>query len=704
MLAGVMTKVIRDNGPGGANQTGLRIQDTLAIARSVSDNVDPDLFANACIETLDRTAPDVRWDETHSAAADAVVRGTIQMKAVAVDDVDARARVQIVGHADVDGDPFNEVALASIDTVAAGGDGPLIVTAQASDLAGNSKAIERRLVIDNTLPQLALSGAGFVEYDGVWWTASEEPVLTGTFVDDHPASVKATIGGQQIPGTLAGGTWSVPVTAGALPSGGADVTIIITDRAGNRAERTQRIRRDATPPALSFQPSIVTDEAAEAPAFAPDESPIHSHNGIPIDLAASGACPVVTKYRYLLGAVPPPHVTGTPARNPLAYQLVAADDGIGIVDGSTEYRVLRREASGSTVVLGWTSAGAGSPIGPGVRLFPIAIVSELVAGLADVEATYDVELRTRDRLSRTTSTSRCFELRLKAPPLHFTEGGEAAGHSFALNTLSLAPGAPFDQVATRLLNDDATGASLLDQRFINGTTETVYLTVKVTKPSLVTASQSFEVRNYAAITPVNFACYDADGNANPACDAAQSFPSAGYLSGVSAGAVSTPTFPVKLYELDSAGVPTTETPCLAPCSASGDVFKFAVPPRAVGGPARRFIAMTMIGRVTNLWPSDASHPALAPFSDSVVAGVRYSGRSQFASSGCWKKSSDGTRCLERIVRNQYRALKTASLIFHDETTSTYATAATAQLPPAAAAPKLTRQHNSNWSTSEGVLP
>jgi tryptophanyl-tRNA synthetase len=408
----------------------------------------------------------------------------------------------------MDGDPSNDVALASVDTTSVA-DGALTVTARAVDLAGNSRAVERRVVVDNTPPQLALSPAGFLVEGATWWTASAAPMLAGTIADANPASVKVTVGGTQVVGTLSGDTWSVTLPAGAIDLGGADVTVIAADRAGNQAAWTQRIRRDETPPELSLQPSIVHDEASEVPAFAADESPIHGHNGAPIDLAlaVSGACPTVTKYSYLLRSASPAYVTETPARNPIAYKLASGDDGVGIVEGSTQYRVLRREAGGPAVVLDWTSAGAGTPLPTGARLFDVAIASDVVAGLDTTEAVYDVELRATDRLSRTTTASRCFELRLKAPPLRFSGDGSGTGHTLALDSLSLAPGAAHDRLAARLLNDDATGASLIDQHVVNGTTETVYLTVTVTKPGSVTASQSFVVRNHTSITAVTIDCF-----------------------------------------------------------------------------------------------------------------------------------------------------------------------------------------------------
>jgi hypothetical protein len=360
------------------------------------------------------------------------------------------------------------------------------------------------------------------------------------------------------------------------------------------------------------------------------------------------------------------------------------------------------------VVLDWTSAGAGTPLPTGARLFDVAIASDVVAGLDTTEAVYDVELRATDRLSRTTTASRCFELRLKAPPLRFSGDGSGTGHTLALDSLSLAPGAAHDRLAARLLNDDATGASLIDQHVVNGTTETVYLTVTVTKPGSVTASQFFVVRNHTSITAVTIDCFIGPENEwNPACDPPAAFPpGGGYSPPAPITTTATAlTFPVKLFELDGAGAPATEIPCLAPCSAGGSVFKFAVPPRAAGGAAaRRFIVMTMIGQVSNLWPKDNNQNASPPFSDSSIHGVRYTGALQFFSSGCGKYSPGMAFCQERWQRTQYRALTDASLDFGEATVSSYATAAVAHLAPVEAALSLERNLDRDWATSEGALP
>jgi hypothetical protein len=342
-------------------------------------------------------------------------------------------------------------------------------------------------------------------------------------------------------------------------------------------------------------------------------------------------------------------------------------------------------------------------------LFGVAVQSDLVLGLATTEATYDVEFRSTDRLSRTSTTARCFELHLRAPPLHFLTGGPTNNQPYALDALSLAPGAPYDLIAARLLNNTATGASLIDQPVINGTTETVYLTVTVTKPTSVVASQRFMIRNYETVTDISAINCDADTGNPAACALPQPFPAptgAGYSSSTISINLNTLTFPVKLFELNASGVPTTQIPCLAPCTPTGTVFTFAVPPRSTTGAARRFVVMTMIGQVTALWPSDAAWPETQPFSDSTIANVRYTGKVKFSSTGCSRTVPLGgiLRCTQRTSRTQYRALTYAALSFASDTVSTYATSPTPDIPPRQAAPPAKRLSSVGWDTNEGGLP
>jgi len=705
LLAGAMTKVIQDNdpnNPAALNKTQLKLSDTLAIARSINDNVDDDLFGDACIEQLDRLPPSITF-LAPSPAEGAYAGGTVTLKVSAIDDTDATPRVTFLGYTDSDGDPGNSVAIATIDTTAMP-DGAANVQVTAIDMSGNAATVTRNLLVDNTLPALSLDSASFLVDGATWWTATATPMLQGTVGDAAPVAVKAVINGVDVLGVVTGTSWTVAVPAGSLDAAGTAVTVVATDAAGNRREIMQRIRPDVTPPALSFQASTVNDEAGDQVAFATDESPIHTHAGTAIDLAAGPAatCAQLTKFSNLLGPSSPTFVTELPTRNPIAYQLVGADDGVGIAPGSTEYRVRRRDGGGGfTMVLDWTSAGAGSSIGTGAQLFAVAIQSDIVAELATTQATYDVEFRTVDRLARTSTSARCFDLQLRAPPLHFLAGGPTNNQPFALDALNAAPGAAYDNLAERLLNSGA-GASLIDQPLTNGTTSTVYLTVTVTKPSAVTVSQQFAIRSNTTVTSVNTNC----ANTPSACNSPLPFPGNDYQSGTTTSAANSLTFPVRLYELNASGLPSTSFPCLAPCTPTSSVFTFAVPPRSATGAARRFVAMTMIGQVTALWPQDSAYAAAAPFSDSSYSGFRYTGTTRFSSSGCTQTVFQGgdPYCRQRTSRAQYQILTYAALSFSGNTLAGYATAPTATIAPAPAAPNTIRASGQNWQTFEGTLP
>jgi hypothetical protein len=711
LLAGAMIKVINDNGPGGLNGTGLDLSNTLPIVRAVSDNVDPSLFDASCVEALDRMAPSLRFESPTPGEA-AFVRGTIQVKAVATDDIDPEPDTSLVGFVDVDGDPRNAVALATIDTAALG-DGPRVVVARAVDLTGNTATLERALTVDNTAPLVTLDATGFYVDGSTWWTASAAPVLTGTISDVAPASIRAVIpGGPEVAGEISGTTWTIALPPGALEAGGTSVQIVATDAAGNQSSVIRRLRPDVEPPALSFQASTVNDEADEWVTFAADHSPEHVHAGNPVDLATPTSCPTLTKFSNLLGSMSPEYTLELPGPNPIRYQLVTDDPGVGIAAGSTEYRVgLRVGVMQTNWMLDWTSAGGGIPIGTGTTRFPVGIFSDVVAGLATTEGIYDVEFRATDRLGRTTTAARCFDLHLRAPPLELESTSTSLptkDHAYALDSLSLAPGAQFDQIAARLLNYDATGASLIDQDVFNGTTATIYLTATVTRPVMVMATQSFVLDNAPTdVTPAT--CGDA-------CIPAAEGPT--YTSPTIPNEATTLHFPVKVFEL-VAGVPAIEIPCLAPCAPSGTVFKFAIPPRASGGQAARaFRVMTMIGQISSLYPTDQVYTAYPPFEDTAItwtngSGVttttRFTGIVDYSSdpdrTGCVKTlpSPTGPVCTQEGTFVPYRALRSATLMFTGHTYTRYETAATANQSPVLAKETL-RPYTKSWATSEGVLP
>jgi len=686
LLAGEMTKIIRNP---AINGTGLVSGDILAVARAMADNADPELFApGGCSKSLDRTPPTLTFG---AAPADGdFVRGAVTLTVTAIDDVDVppSPEVGLLGYSDTDGDLHNNVATAVIDTTRAA-DGALTVTATTADAAGNAAMITRALQVDNTVPVVALDATGFFDDGATWWTSDPHPVLRGVFSEAHPVSVEAVIGSTHLPlGTIVGSTWSVAVPDGSIGLAGADVRIVFTDAAGNQGTAVQHIRYDANAPAMSVQPSNVHDEASDTQTFDSNEVPVHIHGGTSVDLA-DRACLRITKFSYLLGTNPPPYGAEN-ERNPLHYELLVSDDGVGFDSGTTQYRVGRDDASGTQWFTSFVTAGPGSPVGTGTGAvaYTVPLYADTVPGLDTVEGTYRVEFQSTDRLGRKAIAVGCFDLHLRAPPLHFQTPGQVApdpdpipvNHLYRLESLNWS--GEFNAFAARLLNNNATGASLLDKDVTNGTASTVYLEVGVTRPTSVFAQQNFVLRNFSTSSSASFDCTE-DGNGDT--PARCSTPAGGpvYTRPTSTGDEQVPNlqFPVKVFELDSNLHPATEIPCVV-CGI-GDRWKFAIPPRAVNGSARRFKVMTMIGQVQQLWPSDASFLTSPPFQDTTVNGIKITGRVSATNVGCTTHSTHTVggvildTCTRLTTIVPYRALTAVHLRIEGILTSTYATAATA---------------------------
>jgi hypothetical protein len=716
LLAGEVTKVIQSP---VINHTGLATGDVLAVARSIADNVDVDLFGSACIEALDRLPPRLDW--TAPTPDDgAYVRAAFAARAVANDDTDAHPQVVISDYPNVPADSATSVMINSIGMP----DGMLVMTAQAHDMAGNTATIHRTVRVDNTPPAVTLDPTGYVRDDTAWWTADASPTLAGTVSDAAPVRVTTSIPGGTTDATVSGANWSGTL-AQPLDLTGADVAVTATDAAGNRTQITQRIRADVMPPQLTFGPSTVRDEATETPTFDGNEAPVHVHTGSPVDLASAAGCPAVTKFSYLLGASAPPYgreVTGqnAPDANPVRYVLVGADDGVGIDASSVQYRVGFRAGGTTTWLINWTSAGTPTNVAPGVDQYTVGIFTDQVPQLATTEGTYDVEFHATDRLHRTATVARCFELHLRAPPLHFQTPGQGApdldpipvDHAYRLLSLALAPGAPFTAIAARLLNATSSGASVLDEDVTNGTGSVVYLDVGVTKPSTVFAGQSFALSHVGTSQSANINCTEHPDTPPPAiCEPPDTGPT--YQSAPATEiAFTNVSFPARVFELDSNLAPATEVPCLV--CGTNDHWKFALPPRAgsTGGsqPPRRFKLMTMVGQVSGLWPTDSNFPATQPFADTALNGISFTGKRAASNQGCTAHSTrtlpDGTTldtCTRVSTLTPYRALTAVHLRIAGIVTALYATSATQSVPPSNV---VTRQSPDNvvWDSSEGTLP
>ena len=207
--------------PSPWNRTTLGSEDARAFTDGITRNADPDLFHDACAETQHHSPPIIVWE---TAPPDGALQGgnlTLRVHAVA-DDSNKLPTVAFASYQDTDGDPTNDFATATIDTRAATGgvDGPLTVTAIATDLAGNRATSTRTFQIDNTPPAVTLDTSGlYVGGDNVWWAATPRPTLHGTVGDAHPGMVQVVIGGSVVAtAEINGSAWSAQLPESALSS------------------------------------------------------------------------------------------------------------------------------------------------------------------------------------------------------------------------------------------------------------------------------------------------------------------------------------------------------------------------------------------------------------------------------------------------------------------------------------------------------
>lgn len=234
----------------------------------------------------------------------------------------------------------------------------------------------------------------------------------------------------------------------------------------------------------------------------------------------------------------------------------------------------------------------------------------------------------------------------------------------------------------------------------------------VTKPSTVFAGQSFKLANFGTTQTVSIDCTRDPTHPPPSvCAGTSSGPT--YTSAAPTEiALTSLSFPVRVFELDGNLAPASEVPCLV-CGL-GDHWKFAIPPRAGNTSAsiapRRFKVMTMIGQVSALWPSDGNFPAAPPFVDTTLNRISFTGTRGGSSTGYTVHNThtlpNGTvldTCIREATIAPYRALTAVHLRIPGAIMSDYATAPTQLGVP------VTLIHsqsfgNTLWDRVEGVLP
>jgi hypothetical protein len=708
------------------NRTTLGSEDARAFTDGITRNMDTFLFGDACAETQHRLPPTIIWDIAPLEGA--LQGGMVTLRVHAVDHENNRLpRVSFQGYQDTDGDSSNEVATATVDTrTATGGvDRPLAITAIAMGSAGVMSVSTRTFEIDNTPPVVTLESSGlYVDAANVWWTATPGPTLHGTVTDAHPGTVQVVIGGVVVASaTVTETQWSAELPDDALSSSGNDVAIVAADAAGNTAAKVQTLRLDTTPPSLAVDPSPVFDEINSTWNFENNASgsfAFQTTGGAPVDLAVTGMCPTIRKHAHLLFA---PNHDGTHSilgsrgpLNPLAVNAFASDDGVGILPGSVQYRVLFNNGTSLAELLTWTAT---APAGTRNAAF---LYANAIPQLATTNGEYHIELRATDQFGRLAMQERCWNHIILAPPLEVVGEPNDPGRGFQRGLFStmLSPVAgETGDFAEKLLNSDAAGGAALRTRFRNYLGLPVYVRVEIAQNVSANVIRRFRIMdsltNFRSPTrPFRCGAEHCVSNPPPASAVRYDATSTAVQAGLK--------FRSRLFQMagnEAAGELGTCAGC--PADDTNQIYMFLIPARTAPqrSPLPEHGFLTYLrptlppGSGTDLTvaPRDANQPDSdpAPYVQFSFNGIQLTGKIMGPAIGelCVEEDQDedGFFCSQIASRRPYRALVDVTYRFVNRLDVRYSFTAT-QVLPASRDPLLTllAPNQAILSTSEPVLP
>lgn len=701
----IATYVGSQTSPSPWNRTGLAVEDLKPLLNKVAQNPDPELFGPACSESVDRLPPLLHWLAPMEDGQ--WVRGAFVVSAEATDDSLFGVRLRFVGLGDEDGNPGDHRARATVDTALLA-DGPLRVTAEVQDGAGNLAVETRTFWADNHAPQVTLDSAdGTVAIAGVWWSAGGAVTVRGTVADAYLHSVEV-LSGDLVVATAAvdagSGTWAAQVPQEVLGPEPRGLVARARDRAGNTATSAVAILRiDDTPPSVGFGASPVYDEAQSTfeGIGQPPSAELQKHvvHGEPIDLAASlpGSCAAIAKRAHLLGAALPLGAAG--ALNSLRLRASISDDGLPLAPEAIQARVAVRRADGAELELVPWRALAALP-GGGYEVALLADGPMAIPALLTTEGTYHVSVRATDRLGRTTEHTRCWQHRILPPELGSVNGlGEkAVGFPQALYSTRLSPSgtAEFGNFAQKLLNTNAQGAAVWQRRLRNYIGRPVRLQVEVavlpeqTPPGpdgLV--SKTFVVgRGITDRSNTFYSC-----GASP-CTLLQ--PQRSPSPPLSDVPHPVARFGVRVFTI-SGNAPGAE---ILPCpGCEVDVgrqrYTFELPPRDASGPREVMVATYLLPALPAdaplavlMAPASSDVPDLTPgsYAEHTLDAVTFTGKLMgvVGSVGCVSQEFDGElmqwRCVEQARLQQYRALTWVRYVQAKPLETRYRASAGGELP------------------------
>lgn len=226
----------------------------------------------------------------------------------------------------------------------------------------------------------------------------------------------------------------------------------LTDAGKRLDEDVKTFSLDAVAPVITLQASLVKDERGDTIDFATGE-PVHTHDGEDIDLA-SGSCPAVYKYAYLMDSSAPAFGRQT-APNPLAWKLTIAD--VQVIEAT--YRV--RNAA-IEILLDWmplADTGSGS--------YAVELHRDVMPKLGEYEGQLFIDIRASDWGSLESTTTLCWEHHLLAAPLELDTVQQATGTE-SLFSWSLAT----DSSISSLMGIGL-GARIAEARIVQHTSEPI---------------------------------------------------------------------------------------------------------------------------------------------------------------------------------------------------------------------------------------
>jgi hypothetical protein len=243
-------------------------------------------------EEFDTDPPAITWDEP--AAGVTLVAGSLTLQFTASDLIDPRP-VASWGEerSDTDGDSTNATAETVIDTRTQTDEGvPLVVTAVATDKAGNIGREARSFTVDNTPPTLTVTSA---PVENSW--INQAPLITGTVSDPHFASLSATLDGVTYTISRTGDNWTATPT-GTPQQGARDLVIVALDTLGNRREWRRTVKVDTVAPAITVAATTVYSEDTSTVTFNTTSGEASIMQGTLLTLGANSTSPgqAVTKF------------------------------------------------------------------------------------------------------------------------------------------------------------------------------------------------------------------------------------------------------------------------------------------------------------------------------------------------------------------------------------------------------------------------